>query len=320
MRFQWGRAIAVVFSTLFYVSVALLGQTRQGSEEDETLGQCRLLLQEKRAAAAVPQLKAFLAQHPGSASGNYLLAYAYLQVKEPRLSLEQYTRSAALRAPSAEDLMAVSADYIVLQDYPDAAKWLRVVTSMQPSNALAWYYQGRALHLTARYPEALEAFSRALLLSPQYTRAEVGIGLTKEAQGDDAGAMEAYAAAMKWQQGTSQHDAQPFISAGELLLKQGDNAEALRYLQTASSLSHNNPRVLEDLGKAYERVGQYVEATTALQKAEQLAPASSSIHFLLGTALMRQGRKPDADKEFLLAKDLLSTSSSKLTENFDLQP
>ena len=314
------RAATTMVTALLCLSLFSSAQKRQTAGDDDALAQCRALVQGGRAADAVPLLQAYVAKRPESVPATYLLAYAYFATKEPRLSLELYTRGASLRAPSAGDLMAVSADYILLKDYADAAKWLTRVTSMQPTNVVAWYYLGRALHLSGRYPEALDAFTHALTQRPHYIRAEIGIGLTKEAQGDDAGAMEAYSTAMQWQEGTAQQDAQPYLSAGELLLKLGKNDQALQHLKTAASFSHENPRVLEDLGKVYERIGRYKDATTALEQAEQLAPGSSTVHFLLGTAYQRQGRKPEADKEFGLASGLLSTSSNQATENFDLQP
>lgn len=319
MQSSCSSVVWLLLATGLWFSGSSQGQ-QPAAPEAATLPQCRTLLEQGRADEAVSSLQAYTAAHPESAAGAYLLGYAFYAAKQPRRSLEQYTRGASLRAPSAEDLMAVSADYILLNDFTDAARWLTTVTSMQPSNSLAWYYLGRAQHLSGRYPEALQAFDRALQIKPQYIRAEIGAGLTKEAMGDSAGAMQAYGTAAQWQGTALIQDAQPYLSAGELLLKQGNNQAALEKLQTAAKFSHANPRVLEDLGKAYERTGNFAGAQAALEQAEHLAPDSSTVHFLLGTAYLHQGQKAKADQEFSLTNGLLSTESNHATENFDLQP
>lgn len=302
------------------VCVAGVCGNAQQEANEGVFAQGRALLQQGRAQEAVAVLRPAVAAHPESEEGTYLLAYALYRTREAGLSLEMYTRAAALRPPTAEDLMAVAANYILLSDFADAAKWLTVVTERQPGNALAWYYLGRARHQEGQYAEALRGFAQALTVQPKYVRAEVGVGLAQEALGNESAAMQAYDTAIAWQ-GTSQaQDAQPYLSAGELLLKQGQSAAALERFRKAEERSHGNPRVFEDLGRVYERLQRWREAQTVLEQGETLDPTSSTIHFLLGTAYLRQGEGEAAKREFGLTHGLLGDQSNHATKNFDLEP
>lgn len=299
---------------------SFLGQTSSAVPQQDAVAHARELLQSGQAREAVQVLQSYLQTHADSAEGSYLLAYALYSAHEPRLSLQQYTEAAKLSSPSATDLMAVSADYILLADYSDAARWLTQVTQMEPTNSLAWYYLGRSYYLEQHYPEAAKAFSQAQQLRPQYVRAAVGQGLVEEAQGDVKEAMATYQKAQSWQAAAPVKDAQPYISAGELALKQGDLPEALKDFVEAKQLSHGNPHVGEDLGRVYERMNRNAEAEHELLEAEKAAPDAGTLHFLRGTALERLGKKDEAAAEFARTKQLLGTKANSSAENFDLQP
>jgi tetratricopeptide (TPR) repeat protein len=310
--------LATLLVAATHPSISAAGQ--QLSEQDQVIAKVRLQLQTGHAAEAVPELHSYLAANPDSAQATYLLGYAYYSLHEARLSLEQYTRGAQLRAPSAADLFAVSADYILLEDYADAAKWLTQVTALEPDNALAWYYLGRSLFFQQDYTAAARAYANAFEHKSEFVRAEVGQGLVEEATGKPDEAMRSYLTAQTWDQHSGNQDAQPYISAGELQLKQNQLTQALASMIEARSISRTNPRVLEDLGRIYERLGRYAEAETTLHEAESLAPDASTLHFLRGRALQHLGRKTDAEAEFERTQQILAAHSNKATENFDLQP
>jgi tetratricopeptide (TPR) repeat protein len=316
-------AIRLMTILTIVLVVVMSGSTRaagqQQSERDQVIAQIRLQLQTGHAAEAVPELKSYLVAHPDSAQATYLLGYAYYSLQQPKLSLEQYTRGAQLRAPSVADLFAVSADYILLEDYADAAKWLTQVIALEPDNALAWYYLGRSKFFQQEYPDATHAFASAIEHKAEFVRAEVGQGLIEEALGKPDEAMRCYLTAQTWDQHSGNHDEQPYISTGELQLKQNQLNEATASMLEAQSISHTNPRVLEDLGRIYERSGKYAEAETALREAETLAPDASTSHFLRAKALQHLGRKAEAEEEFKRTQQMFSTRSNKATENFDLQ-
>lgn len=289
-------------------------------DRDGVIAECRDLLAQKHAGEAVSKLRSYLAMYPDSAQASYLFAYALYAANQPQASLDAYTQAARLRRPSPTDLMAVSADYILLQDYNDAARWLTQVIATEANNVLAWYYLGRSRYLLQQYSEATTAYLHVLQLSPHHVRAQVGLGLVQEAQGKPEQAMQAYRTAQQWQEQEAVPDAQPLLAAGELAFHQGDLQTSLSSLQAAESLSHSNPRIEEDLGRLYQRLARYADAETAFRHAETFAPDAPSLHFLHGNALLRLGRRQEAQEEFRRAKDLFGTVSTSEVPNFDGGP
>src|SRR5258708_25211990 len=75
------------------------------------------------AAERTPQR--YVASHPASAEGLYLLGFVLHRQNRPSESLAAYTRAASIAPPSGDDLKIVGLDYVLLGDYSDAIKWLQ---------------------------------------------------------------------------------------------------------------------------------------------------------------------------------------------------
>jgi Flp pilus assembly protein TadD len=214
--------------------------------------------------------------------------------------------------------MAIAADYILLNDNEDADKWLTEVTKLQPENALAWYYLGRARFYESRYKEAAEVFVTCLRLNPRDARAETNLGLAYKEMGKESDAIAAYQLAIKWEEEAGSKDAQPYLDLGSLLRRDEKAKESLYYLEKAVANEPNNPKVREELGKAYEDLHRNKDAESELRKAITLSPESSSLHYTLGHILKSEGREAEAVQEFAITSNLNGTHSSKEVPNFDV--
>lgn len=266
-------------------------------------------------AAAETKVRTFLAKQPDSPDAHVLLGYIlYLEV-HPKESLAEYTLAAHHRTPTAVDLEIVALDYVLLQDYVDADRWLTKSLEWDPSNASRWYYLGRAKYNENQFDRAIDAFLRCLKIEPRNVKAEDNLGLSYQGLNRIEDAKNAFQAAIDWQQGEAKQNPQPYLNLGQLLSDQGNPEGGLAYLLKATELAPDNPKAHEQLGRTYLRLKQATLAQTELSAAVQLAPKNANLHFELGMAYRDQGLKDRAKREFDLCATLNATHSSTETPN-----
>src|SRR5713101_9396011 len=114
--------------------------------------------------AAESALRRYLLAHAASSDALYLLGYVLHREGKATESLETYTKAAQHRIPAGADLKIVGLNYVLLNDYPDATKWLEKAVEAEPKNKEAWYFLGRAYYTKSNLPEARKAFLKVLEL------------------------------------------------------------------------------------------------------------------------------------------------------------
>jgi tetratricopeptide (TPR) repeat protein len=251
-------------------------------------------------------LRIYLRDNDLSAPGHALLAYALLRENKPADSLKEYTRAAAIEKPSAQMLVRVGQDYVLLGDWADADKWTLHAVQMDATDADAWYSLGRIRYTEQRFSDALSCFQQALKLAPKSAKAENNLGLAYEAMNQTDAAVEAYRQAIKWQK-EGPHDQvseQPLLNLGIVLLHREELAEAEPLLTQAVALAPKDPRIHEQLGHLYMQKADYGAAQHELQQACALDPKNSSLHFLLGQAYRHMGKQQEAQAEFAVSARL----------------
>src|SRR5712664_3884016 len=82
--------------------------------------------------AAESALRRYLLLHAASGDALYLLGYVLHREGKAAESLETYTKAAQYRAPAGDDLKIVGLNYVLLNDYPDAIKWLEKAVEAEP--------------------------------------------------------------------------------------------------------------------------------------------------------------------------------------------
>ena len=219
-------------------------------------------------------------------------------------SLETYTRAAALKTPTGEDLKIVGLDYLLLNDYPDAIKWLEKAVELDAKNKDAWYYLGRAYYSRSLLPESGKAFQAVLDLDPRDARAENNLGLILESEAKPDEALEAYRKAIEWQLGTAHQSEQSYLNLGNLLLELDRAGEAIAPLQKAVELGETNASCHLKLGTAYLRTNQLPEAQRELEKAERLGPENAAIHYQLARFYKQVHQMEKARIEFQRTEEL----------------
>jgi len=260
-------------------------------------------------AGAEAALRWYLGSHRDSSDALYMLGFVLNRENRPADSLASYTQAAAITRPTSDDLKVVGLDYVLLDDYPDAIKWLEKAVELDNKNKDAWYYLGRAYYTQSQLLRAKLAFSTALQLDPQDAKAENGLGLVFESDAQPVAALEAYKKAIEMDEGNPRRSEQPYVNLGSLLLGQGQNQDAIKPLETAVLLAPDNAYCRMRLGAAYLRTGKMDLAQRELEKATQLDPENAAAHYQLGKVYKETHQLDRARAEFDRTAELQSRAA-----------
>jgi len=274
-----------------------------------SLGNETAALADPALAEKEARLRASLQQGPQSAETLYELALVLRLLNKPRESLETYTRAAQIQTPDAEQLRSVALNYVLLNDYDDAVRWLRIALGMEPDNKDVLYSLGRCLYAKNLFPEAEKVYLRLLTLEPTHLKAEENLGLTYDAQNEPQKAEEALRRAAQWTKERGLKDPWPYLDLGIVLLDQARAADAQPFLEKAVELDPKSAWAHEKLGMALVANGDPNRGVRELQLAVGLAPNDPKAHFELGHAYRAAGQQEKARAEFDLSKSLYGEHS-----------
>ncbi len=87
--------------------------------------------------------------------------------------------------------------------------------------------------------------------------------------------------------------------------------EAEKTLRQALRLNPKMPASLFGLAKINMQRDKYQQALNEIDAALKLAPGSQNVHFVRGRILLKLGRREDAEKEFLISKNMLDVKAAK---------
>ena len=256
------------------------------------------------------RLRTYLKTQADAADARYLLAYTLFREDKAKDSLAEYTRAAKLRAPTAKDLQTVALDYVLLNDYTDADKWMSRSVTEQPDSTEAWYQLGRIKYTENRFTEALTCFQKALSYEPRNVKAENNLGLTLEGLNRTDEAVTAYRNALTWQKDSSNPSEQPMLNLAIVLTDRQQFAEALTLALAADHVAPRDPKISEQLGRIYFQTGELQKAEDAFMKASSLAPDKAAIHFELARVYRKEGKAELARKESDRVAALSGTKST----------
>lgn len=254
-------------------------------------------------------LRRQIEQSPSNPDLLYRLALLLREEHKYSESLQTYTRAAALQKPSAMQLRSVALDYVLLGDYDDAIRWLRVALSMEPDNIDILYSLGRCAYTQNIFPQAEAAFTRILQLKPDHLKAMENLGLTYDGENKPQLAERALRTAATWAAQQNLRDEWPYLDLAAFLLDQSRAAEALPFLQKAVTIAPDSAQTNEKLGRALLGLGKPADAIPALEKAALLDPQNPKAHFELGRAYRDSGQADKARAEFAVSKTLYGNHS-----------
>ena len=292
-------------------SEAYAALSKQASAPDDLLHEARALVNAGDLTGAEQLVRRHLESQSSSADAHYLLAYVLFRQKKAKESLAEYTEAARYRTPQAADLEAVAGDYVLLHDYPDAARWFAKAVEWDPKSFRTRYFLARTLYYENRFDEAVSQFQECLKLAPKSVKAEDNLGLAYEGLGHDQEAEAAYRTAIEWQSGAPSKDAAPYVDLGALLVNTGRAGEALPMLAEAVRLDPALVAAHRELGKAYTHLDKLDKAQEELERAVALAPDAAASHYLLAQVYRRLGLTDKAHAETERYRALVATHSTE---------
>lgn len=294
---------------LMFIGAACCIVAQTGAPAD-SLTRAKSFIDQSRFPEAEKLLRDFLAGNPSSPDATYMLAYVLFRRNEPAQSLSTYTAAAALKRPNSDDFKIVGLDYVLLNDYPDAIRWLEKAVQEDPKNAEAAYHLGRACYTQNWFDRALAAFQQALRIDPRYGKAENNLGLTWAALNRLDLAEDAYRKAIRMDQVNGKASEQPYINLAELLINHNRIEEALAMLNAAKGIEPRSEQIEQLRGRALLAGNKLAEAEAAFRAAVEMQPGNGVYHYQLGRVLKREGREGEAKQEFERSRALLGTHSS----------
>ena len=280
---------------------------------EPALENARQLIDAGDFAQAAADLRVYLKDHEQSPDGRFLLAYSLLRLDKPKESLGEYTRAAQLRTPSAADLKNVALDYVLLNDYDDADKWMSRSVAMDARDSDAWYGLGRIRYTENRFQDAVDCFQKALALEPRSVKAENNLGLAYEGLNRTDDAIRAYRIELEFEQDpqTKQPpNEQPMLNLAIVLIHRGQLDQALPLLTRAVAIAPKDPKIHEQLGHLYLQKEDMASSQREFEQAVALSPGNAGLHFMLGQVYRRQGQNAMARAEFARAAELNGAHST----------
>ena len=141
--------------------------------------------------------------------------------------------------------------------------------------AQTYVAKGSENYLNNKDQEAVEAFTQAIRLDPDYAEAYYKLGLAYGALGRKKEATGAYEKAVKAYERVTRRtpqDAEAHLHMGRANGKLGDYDEAIKAYKRAVQLKKEDSDMHYELGLAYGKVARYKEAVETLRRAVGLDP------------------------------------------------
>jgi Flp pilus assembly protein TadD len=290
--------------------VSHVGTLSSSQDEVDSLASVRSLLREERLSEAEAEARRYLASHAESGPAHFLLGLILFRENKAKDSLAEFTNGARFSVPSANDLKVVALDYVLIDDYDDAQKWLIESTKRDASDPMAWYSLGRVQFKLNVFQDAEKSFRHCLQLDPQNVKAEDNLGLTLAALNRTDEAIAAYRQAIAWQVNSNHPSEQPLLNLGSILIERNQLDEATRLLEQAVAIAPKDPKIHEELGQVYSLQDNLGKAAGHLEQAVALSPNDSRLHFQLGQVYRKLGLTEKAKAEFERTAALTGTHST----------
>ena len=148
---------------------------------------------------------------------------------------------------------------------------------------ISLYTQGHHQQALMQASQLLEQFPKSINLYNIIGAANKGLGKLEEA-------IEAYTKAIS----LKPDFAEAYNNMGNVLQEQGKLEEALEAYKKALSIKPNNSEAYNNMGNALQDIGKLEEATVAFNKAISLKPDNADAYYNIGNVFRNQGKLEEA--------------------------
>ena len=242
---------------------------------------------------------------PDFAVARTLLGEIYEDIQRHDLAIEVYEKvkeTSVLRA-SAEIQIATNLDALGKSD--EAIEELRKLVEREPGNYDAQLSLGNVLRSHEKWAEAADAYSNAIAaLGSSFGKKQWSLLYFRGISYERAGAWDKAEADFRKALEFEPEQPQVLNYLGYSLIDKGKSlSEALEMVKKAVELRPNDGYIVDSLGWAYYKLGDYEESVKQLERAVELRPEDPVINDHFGDALWRVGRRLEAKFQWQHAKD-----------------
>jgi len=297
--------------------------------------------QQKKFSEAIQAYGQALALDPENANVLTNLGLAYMKTNRPKEASAQFARSLMADPHDAKTLELLAYAHFELGDYalagyeaglvhqaspgdPTAAyilgaSYMRMGMNVQAiplidtslsqvKSAEAYMILGEAFLGVKNWQGALEAFRKAEKMDPTLPGiyANLGAGLAAMAELDQA------KAAFLKELARDPDNFKANYLLGQLDRVQGDNADALKYLEKANELQSDNPGPAYELSVLAVQSQDYPKALASLESIVQKYPSLTDAHVLLAQVYFRLHKTQEAMRERAIAAALQEADHARL--------
>jgi tetratricopeptide (TPR) repeat protein len=256
-----------------------------------------VLMEERQASESIEELKEAVRLKPESSEAHNALGEAYNNFGFPKAARPEFEKAVKIDPRFAQAHVNLAAVLLQDEEATPATEHLNRAISLIGKTADAAYplYLRGKIHLDAREPEkAVPDLELAVKLRPDLAEAWSDLGEARRNLLDDSGALEAFQRAVE----LSPEDSVAQTRWGSKLLDMGNAHDAVPHLQTAVRLDPKNQSALNSLQTALRKDGQTAQADAIRrQLAEVIRERDSNDQNLMkamesndrGTALDKSG-------------------------------
>lgn len=266
-----------------------------------------MLLQTKKYDEASSYLTHASVISPANADPVYALGSIAFQRGDDEKARDLFNKALELNPnyPPADFMLGEL--YAKHKNYLEAEKHYAVAVKQDPSQAVYFVRYGGMFILTSRFALAIEIFKNAAARFPKNAPIQYFLALSARGVGDFETAHAAVGRALA----IEPNYVDALALSGAVLLDHGDLAGAERPLRLAVAIDSHHYNANYDLGRLLFKSNRSGEAVNFFQTAAKLNADDPNVHYQLFLIYSRLKRKPEADQEFKLFKDLTDKPGKK---------
>jgi tetratricopeptide (TPR) repeat protein len=234
----------------------------------------------------------------------------YLHQEDLKKAVETFERAVKLAPNDAVAHFALAQAWYRAGSPRRAIEPLKTVVKLQPKHDNAWYLLGKMYGHDRQWDQAMDALQKAISIDPKnasYWRdlGQINANYTRldEAEKQFKKAIELEPA-----------NAEAYYLLGLLYTQRADTpkmrGQAEQALQFALVRDDKLPEAYFELGKLYERSGNYAVAVNNFRKAQELNPGDEQALYHLGQCLVKLGNTAEGKKLIAGSQELGAAKTS----------
>jgi tetratricopeptide (TPR) repeat protein len=268
---------------------------RPASENSDTfLKEAEREIAANRFQESQSRLNLYLKDHPDSSKAHYDLGYVEFRTHNMGSSIKELAKSLELNPANAEAHKILALDCSIIGRYDLAESELIEAARLKPGSAEIHYFLARTYYTRGVYPLAKSEFQTAIRLDPSSVKAYSNLGITMEALGDGAEALNNYTRAVELNEKQPHRSEWPYIYLAGYYNRQKNAAQALAYARKAVELNSQSDNAYFELTKAYRTQKELEKSAAAARRAIAINSQMPDYYYVLGLVLRELGNQKES--------------------------